>query len=73
MRFFNAIYNAYILLMIILKSANGILVQRAFFMMEHFFTTATFDFQAVLGAKTFFSHSIFFILAALALEILTKN
>ena len=59
--------------MIILKSANGILVQRAFFMMEHFSTTATFGFQAVLGAKIFFSHSIFFILAALALEILTKN
>ena len=59
--------------MIILKSANGIIVQRAFFMMDHFSTTATFGFQAVLGAKIFFSHSILFILAALALEILTKN
>ena len=59
--------------MIILKSANGILVQRAFFMMEHFSTTTTFGFRAVLGAKISFSHSIFFILAALALEILTKN
>ena len=45
--------------MIILKSANGILVQMAFFMMEHFFTTATFDFQAVLGAKTFFPIQFF--------------
>ena len=59
--------------MIILKSANGIIVQRSFFMMDHFSTIATFGFQAVLGAKIFFSHSIFFILAALALEILTKN
>ena len=59
--------------MIILKSANGNSVKRAFFMMEHFSTTATFGFQAVLGAKIIFPIHFFFILAALALEILTKN